>query len=245
MINANHFQKPNELNRNILLTPDKKVLYFSIPKCACSTVKVFLRTLYGQNPREARRDPHSFENLPLLSYNDLDGDEELTALIKDESIFKFSIIRDPRSRVISAYKNKFIDAPVEKRRLFLQQIKVSKKEYLEGEKQISFIKFLRRISNQTSFEMNEHWRPMASQLLGLSPKKVELFDIKDVSLALKKIEYSTGIKNKTETPNLNFSPHTTKSTKFHSELSQKEISLISKIYRDDLYLYLYKTSYFS
>ena len=32
MINSLKFQKPRELKRNILLSPDKKILYFSIPK---------------------------------------------------------------------------------------------------------------------------------------------------------------------------------------------------------------------
>lgn len=244
MINSHKFQKPGELKRNILLSPDKRILYFSIPKCACSTVKVFLRTLYGQNPAEARQNPHSVENNPLLNYSHLDGDQELNQLIEDKSVFKFSIIRDPRSRVLSAYKNKFIDAPIDVRKGFLRRLALGK-EYLDGNKVLSFDDFLKIISNQSSLDMNEHWRPMAFQLLGLGPQKVKLFGMDEIPLALKNVESFIDRSNSFETPNLNFSPHATNASKSSQILTDESLERIINIYKHDLYLYLYRSSFYS
>lgn len=244
-INSQIFQKPDELSRNILLSPDKKILYFSIPKCACSTIKVFLRTLYGQDPTEARKNPHSVDNTPLLNYSHLDGDNELAKLIEDESVFKFSVIRDPRSRVFSAYKNKFIDESIENQIIFLKQLGSIDEDYLDGNKTLSFDYFLKLIGGQTSLEMNEHWRPMTAQLLGLGPDKVSLYSLNEVSLALQRIESFVGISNKYETPGLSFAPHATNSSKAKLILNQSSIDIISDIYKKDFYLYLYRSSYLS
>jgi len=245
MIDSQVFQKPDELNRNILLSPDKRILYFSIPKCACSTVKVFLRTLYGQDPAEARKNPHSIENTPLLNYSHLDGDNELTSLIDDQSVLKFSVIRDPRSRVLSAYRNKFVDAPRDTQNIFLRQLGAVDKDYLNGTRSLSFDYFLQLISTQTSFDMNEHWRPMSSQLLGLGPDKINLYSLDEVSLALQRIESFTGMSNKFETSDLNFAPHATQSTQSKLTLSSEAINRIINVYKNDFYLYLYRASYFA
>ena len=244
MIKSSHFQKSGELKRNILLSPDRKVLYFSIPKCACSTIKVFLRTLYGQAPAEARQNPHSDVNNPLLNYSNLDGDRELNQLIEDKSVFKFSIIRDPRSRVFSAYKNKFIDAPIDVQKEFLGQLGLGK-DYLDGSNFLSFDNFLEIISSQSSLDMNEHWRPMAFQLLGLGPNKVNLFSMDEIPLALKNVESFTGRTNPSESPSLNFSPHATNASKSSQVLSDDNLDKIINIYKNDLYLYLYRTSFYS
>ena len=240
MINSLKFQKPRELKRNILLSPDKKILYFSIPKCACSTVKVFLRTLYGQDPDEAWQNPHSIENSSLLNYSDLDGDQELNQLIEDESVFKFSIIRDPRSRVYSAYIDKFVNAPKDVQKIFLKQLGSIEDKYLEGTENISFEYFLRLISQQSPLQMNAHWRPMTNQILGLSPNQINLYNLSEVSHALKDVESFSDVTNIYTRIDLNFSPHATKASNASFAISKEMISLIVNTYKDDLYLYLYR-----
>ena len=243
MINSRNYQRPDELKRNILISPDKKILYFSIPKCACSTIKLFLRTLYGQNLEEARQNIHSIENTPLLNYSHLDGDQELTRLINDKSVFKFSAIRDPRSRVYSAYKNKFIDESKDMQKIFLRQLNGIDKKYLNGTETISFPYFLELISLQTPLEMNEHWRPMCSQLLGLSPNEVKLYSLAEISQALKDVVSFSGIVNKYCSPDLNFSPHATNATQTSFTMTKSMISQIAELYKEDLYLYLYRETF--
>ena len=45
------YQNLGNLNRNVLMTPDNKIIYLSIPKCGCSTIKFFLRRNYGEDER--------------------------------------------------------------------------------------------------------------------------------------------------------------------------------------------------
>ena len=173
----------------------------------------------------------------------MNGDDELFDLIKDPTVFKFSIIRDPRARVFSAYKNKFVDAPPDVRNVFLAQLGKESQNYLDSSGILSFDGFLKLVSKQTPLQMNEHWKPMAYQLLGLGPEKVNLFDLSEISLALRKVDAFVERKNSFESPDLKFSPHATNSSAMSLHLNADMVDMISSIYACDLYLYLYKKSF--
>lgn len=244
-LKASAFQSKAELNRNVVISPDKRVVYLSIPKCACSSVKIFLRTLYGDTLSNAKRSPHDTADSPLLGYSDLDGDNELDYLISNDNVKCFSIIRDPRSRIISAYYNKFVNAPKATRQEFALQL-LGRGKGLKSEqdlKNITFASFIEAISRQEPKRMNEHWRPMIYQLLGLGPDKVSLHDLNDTPQALSEIERFIDRSNTVLRPDFRFAPHATNAEEIDIGLAPETIHLFSRIYSDDMYLYLYRKQY--
>jgi glycosyltransferase involved in cell wall biosynthesis len=94
---------------------DRRYLYFEAPKAACSTMKWLLhsverlppiRPFVGPN-REARRDMfiHVRENLPIPSLLQLDDDEQEFVLTSPE-VMRFTVVRNPYTRLESAWKDK-------------------------------------------------------------------------------------------------------------------------------------------
>ena len=86
-----------------------KIAYFSIPKVACSSLKSVMfelstgepwkrNTAYGDRPPAA----HIHQHFPSRPWNRIDHDAI-------RGYWKFAVVRDPVSRVLSAYKNKVVD----------------------------------------------------------------------------------------------------------------------------------------
>ena len=140
-------------------------------------------------------------------------------------------------------KNKFIDSPRDTQKVFLKQLNNVDKKYLEGDETIAYDYFLKLISQQSPLQMNEHWRPMSSQILGLSPNEVKLYSLSEISQALKDVESISGILNKYCSTDLNLSPHATNATQASFAITKAIISQIAEIYKDDLYLYLYRKTF--
>lgn len=93
----------------------KRYLYFQVPKAACTRMKELLRTVENAPPlhwfvgdhRETRRDMfvHARENVPLPSLLDLSDDEQKEVL-ESPDFFRITFVRNPYTRLASAWKNK-------------------------------------------------------------------------------------------------------------------------------------------
>ncbi len=94
---------------------DRRYLYFEVPKAGCTTIKSLIHRLEGLPPippftgalREVRRDMfiHNrslFALKSLLDYTDAQQEEILTA----PDMFRFSVVRNPYSRLVSAWSDK-------------------------------------------------------------------------------------------------------------------------------------------
>lgn len=232
------YQSFGELHRNIVITPDEKYVYFSIPKCGCSSVKVFLRVLYGQTLAEAQSNPHSIEKSPFIVLDNAGNlNERIEAYISSGDTFAFSVIRDPRQRVLSAFLNKFEYANDETKAIFGKQLfGVSNNDNaLSLARSLDFMGFLLAISKQEPLRMNEHWRPMTYQILRLQ-NSIELFTLDNISLLFEKI--LTSKPSSSLSRDFKFTPHSTGSKDLiQSYFSGRVESLFNAIYEDDIDLY--------
>ncbi len=135
-------------------------LYRAIPKCACTTVKNALIELEGLplDPNPTRRHNKRLNKFP--GTESLTPQQEADLFAGRTDTFKFVIVRDPYSRLASAYADKIGGHYSGRRGTFwLDQIKKSAaaQDVALSEK-ISFDEFVRVVSGQTRAEMDVHWR---------------------------------------------------------------------------------------
>jgi hypothetical protein len=134
-------------------------LYRAIPKCACSTVKNALIELEGleldANP--TRRHDKSYNKFP--GTETLTPQEERDLFAGNTDTFKFVIVRDPYSRLVSAYADKILEGYARRGDLWIEKIKkTAAKHKVKLSEKITFEEFVRVVSLQSEAEMDVHWR---------------------------------------------------------------------------------------
>jgi len=107
----------------------KRYLYFEVPKAACTQMKELLRLQEGAPPiklfvgklLETRREMfvHARENVPLPSLIDLDDATQRDVLESDDFL-RLTIVRNPYTRLVSAWKNKVVPCEPGCERLYLE-----------------------------------------------------------------------------------------------------------------------------
>jgi len=137
-----------------------KYLYRAIPKCACTTVKNALIELEGLplDPNPTRRHNKKYNGFP--GTDTLSEQEESDVFAGRTDTFKFTIVRDPYTRLASAYSDKILGYYSGKRGpLWVNQIEKSAAAQGVGlSEKISFEEFVRVVSGQQRAEMDVHWR---------------------------------------------------------------------------------------
>lgn len=144
--------------------PALPVVYINNPKAACSTVKASLWSYFdektGRQTYAPGRSIHTKSGKPFLS-NLLDEEKQEREGIVEKPFF--SIVRNPYSRLLSAYYHKIIaaDPPVLDwfcERFFLRREKIS------GEN-IPLSLFLKLLMCDDPLLMNAHFRPQSVNLM--------------------------------------------------------------------------------
>ena len=241
------YQRLPDLNRNVLMTPDNKVIYLSIPKCGCSSLKYFLRRNYGEDETKLEniQSIHDMDDSSIINYELLTLISSLKDFLYTNKVFLFSVVRCPKERILSAYLNKFklnIKETKNKQRHvdFTRQLfgyKINNEDLIQKITNLSFKNFLEIISTQSHLEMNEHWRPMIYQLLGFPIEKINLYTLSrldnlknDLEKFLsKELIFKTTVKR---------GGHSTSSGRFLEEYySEDVLSIFNSIYEKDILLY--------
>lgn len=146
--------KYNHFEYAINISLKNKYIYAETPKVACSTIKATLQRIELEYPNLVKEDPddiHERRYSPLLSPSQTCG---LDRLINDPEYFVFCFVRNPYTRLLSAYIEK------------IQNNKAAKSEILSamGEdpndlaKPVTFEEFADVICRLDPIEMNPHWR---------------------------------------------------------------------------------------
>ena len=145
---------------------EHRLFYAETPKAACTTIKHLLRDLSGAPPikyeigplHETRRDMfiHVRANIPLPSLIDLDNETQ-EHVLTDPSFLRFCIVRNPYSRLISAWRNKII--PCEPGYESIYEQLIGAPPPIEGKSIPSFDAFLKFLSTKQDLDTcNPHWR---------------------------------------------------------------------------------------
>jgi len=148
------------LSRNTYYSARGDYLYRAIPKCACTTVKNALIELEGLplDPNPTRRHNKKFNKFP--GTETLTPEQERDLFAGRTSTFKFTIVRDPYSRLASAFSDKIMSFYNGRRSDFwVEQIRTSAAAQGVGlSDKITFDEFVRVVAGQGRHEMDVHWR---------------------------------------------------------------------------------------
>ena len=151
--------------RNFIVNHDYNFVYSSIPKVACSSIKASILKLSHVKNKEGiiktRGMIHKYmqDNFSLARCDHNKAKKILT----QGKYFKFIVVRNPWSRLVSAYLNKFVNRLNLKDEFFVKRVieEVYRQRGLDPnyERGITFRQFLKYIYITNDEDLNAHWKP--------------------------------------------------------------------------------------
>jgi len=138
-----------------------KYIYVETPKAGCSSIKNILQRMelgYPELVRDDFEDIHDRKYSPLLAPSQTCGFERL---LNNPDYFTFCFVRNPYTRLLSAYLDKIAKNLPPKKNILLAMGKSP--DDLRAE--VSFEEFVGTISNYGVAKMNPHWRTQYYQTI--------------------------------------------------------------------------------
>jgi hypothetical protein len=142
--------------------PQQKILYLAIPKCGSTTIRTALAAMIGEIPR-------CCEHVHLRRQSILKSPKQVGAstfyrLVKDESALRFSFVRNPYDRLVSAWADKFQNKPLVPgddivgaylRKQQAMNLALPK----NADQTLSFADFVHFVAATADNPTDMHWRP--------------------------------------------------------------------------------------
>ena len=167
MKSQNHWEYM--LQNDVLILPEKKVLYAACSKNACSSLKKILASVKNDGI-EHLDSPHDRKKTGLLGALDVEH-HVLADAFYDADFFRFAFVRNPFDRIISCYKNRIADLGLEgydknpnsKNEFSRNRAKVIAwkkgvfEQDVDANEHVSFRDFLGFVCDQDPYEMDRHW----------------------------------------------------------------------------------------
>ena len=153
---------------NPLIVPEYKLVFFTLPKVACTEWKLLFRRIYGlpEWPEgKLLQDLHNPALNQLMYLSNYTLEEAQNMLTSDEWT-RAVFVREPKERVLSAFLNKF----VEEKSFYINKccqskhfhfdFDVEKKHCKRKKREGDFVYFL----NRTLDCLNPHWDPQVNAI---------------------------------------------------------------------------------
>jgi hypothetical protein len=151
------FFSPSVLNETLNISLKHSYIYVEVPKAGTNSIKTALHAAEIGSLPGPKIDPHApIFHSPLIKPYQLSR-EHLLSLLRDPAIFKFSFVRDPYARLLSAYLEKIRGQEGEYILYYRQPLGFSPSD------EVSFEAFVERVSGQMPSAMEKHWRPQFYQ----------------------------------------------------------------------------------
>mmetsp|Transcript_2470 Transcript_2470/g.7372 ORF Transcript_2470/g.7372 Transcript_2470/m.7372 type:complete len:437 (+) Transcript_2470:152-1462(+) len=149
------------LASRLIVDKKLKAVYCPLPKVACSNWKALFRMLNGYSDYKNLALAHDKSQSGLKYLKDF-SKEEVKGMLADPEYLKFVFVREPYSRLLSSYLDKFTDRLLSSPEFlkFFDQL-VGYKHRKEGKEAFvpTFEQFIKFVDRQKPEEMNEHWAP--------------------------------------------------------------------------------------
>lgn len=155
---------PAHLKYHINISEKNNFLYLENPKVASTTALRMLAKQEDPVISTTMKTPHDKINSPfsnLLNYSP----EEQDKLLFGDDIYRFTMVRNPFSRLLSAYMSKISKNLKPKREVLAIINGVDVEQVKDLTQEVSFDEFVEVVVASKDFSMNPHWKPQVSQIL--------------------------------------------------------------------------------
>ncbi len=233
--NLSQFMSPRDLEYHVNISVKNSYIYFEVPKAGCSTIKGILQEIEATTlglpiPEKTREVIHNKKISPLLSPKDI-GKDKFLEMLEDKQVFKFSFVRNPYTRILSAYLSKMRWQEGREKKEIADTLGILTKE------KISFDQFLDAIKQTTSYNMNPHWRIQTDQLFWSLIDYNFIGHLENFNQDFQKV-----IDNISPDYNLqtqNYSRKTGSEIKLKNFYNSENINLVKNIYQQDFQTFNY------
>ncbi|HEG43155.1 MAG TPA: hypothetical protein ENH94_03805 [Phycisphaerales bacterium] len=154
-----------------LVNHDHHFVYCPVPKVICSNMRKAILKVAGLHEQHGHdRSIHTCKvhgdiykcAKKELGFNTNVGTAQ--QILNDNRYFKFIIVRNPWSRLLSAYLDKFVISPHTGDKAMVKLIGQIRAEYYlspDMDKTVTFRQFVEYEARKSDMEINEHWRPQS------------------------------------------------------------------------------------
>lgn len=219
------FFTPSLLNQAVNISLKNKFVFFSVPKTGSSTVDLRLQKIELLDlPGNHKTRPHPLAlNSPFVKPYQLSKDG-LSEILNDKNFFKFCFVRNPFSRVLSAYRDKILSTNDDYAAAYRVSAGFGKAE------RPSFDDFLEAISHQSAKRLEKHWG-IQTHLSGSAFVDMDFVGkLEDFENSFDAISSRIGYK----VERVSHRPHATNSS-FHFEdhYTERTSQIVRDLYADD------------
>ena len=170
---------------SMMVSEAHRLFYIPVAKCACTSLKSMMVKLAAVDRPDIVTElgvhlvTDRFNTGVQLKDKPIERAREILA---SDQYFKFSVIRDPFQRLVSAYLEKFVYKRHNDRNLLHTRAVISAAQGTQDidlDQGISFDDFLAYILSQDPFELDPHWRPQHHYFLGV-PHMSRIFRLENI-----------------------------------------------------------------
>lgn len=147
-------------NAHIDALPNHKLIYVSVPKSASTSIKMILSRLLGRCPSQDQVHRRRVSGLP--SPFEI-GPAKFHRLINDPATLRFTFVRNPYDRLVSAWADKFRARPLMPGNAFIDQY-LALRAHIdptlpgEGADEIPFPDFVTYATETAETRLDAHWQ---------------------------------------------------------------------------------------
>lgn len=142
--------KPGTANYLINVSERYGLVYVETPKVGCTTIKRFLQEIEAEPGADLPGNVHDKKNSPVQSPNS--SQYTVDQILGGARFVRFSFVRNPYTRIVSAYLDKIVTNQWEKQR------RLPPLGY-DPNDEVEFHDFLKSISRYPPERMDIHWMP--------------------------------------------------------------------------------------
>jgi hypothetical protein len=147
-------EPPSRMDSRMIFSPGRGLLYVSVPKTGCTTIKTVVAASVGfVEPRVLSRNADGSIHRALLGRGELWSgltDAERGELLFDETVFRFTSVRNPYERLVSCYLDKLVEG---RPKYYLRDLLLQRGE-------VTMLSFLRFVADQPPLDRDVHCRAM-------------------------------------------------------------------------------------
>ncbi len=211
--------------------PEQRIILFSTPKCAGSTLKRFVQMIavngdVGRLPENV----HDKSKSPLRGFLELR--EPLSAVFESDDWFRFCFVRNPFTRVLSCYLDKIVGRT---RTRYLPKLGFN------AEEEVSLERFLLRLRKRRLLHLNPHWAPQSYLIRPDTIRYHFIGRFEHLQTHLSLLAKTLGYAHLIESPErVTERPHRTDAgQRVRQFIGPRETALIREIYRGDFLTFGY------